>query len=234
MNTFFKSSILTAITLLSLNTLQAQNITKADFISIQEQKLKAGMRLQDAELTKSAIIELLILEPSRTELKDSLAVIYFGTGRFDVSKTICDDILASKPGDLLALELRAFSEQNLNQATAALTDFEALYNKSKNSYYLYQTAIIRYNGKKTDEAMADVTKLLAATDLDKQVVDVLFEDDMQTNVPLKAAAYNLKGMLQVLNGKKEDAKLSFNEALKIKADFSIAKDHLKALNTTKK
>lgn len=234
MKTFFKSSLILATTLLSFSALQAQNITKDDYNALLDKKFRMGMKYQDPELTKNALVEMLILNPNRTELKDSLAIIYFGTGRFDICKTICDEIISANANNMLALELRAFSQQNLNQAIPAQKDFEALYAGSKNSYFLYQIAIIKYNGKKLDESYADVTRILAANDLDKQVIDVLFEDDMQTNVPLKAAAYNLKGMIQVAKGKREEAKTSFNEAIKLKSDFSIAKDNLKALNSAKK
>ena len=178
MRTFFRSSLVIAATFFTATTLQAQNMSKDDFYAHQEKKFKLGMKYNDPELAKNAIIDMLILNPARVELKDSLALIYFETGRFDICKKLTDDILANNSKDMLALELRAFSEQNLNMAEPALNDFDALYIASQNSYYLYQTAIIRYNGKKQDAALADVNKMLSNSDLDKQVIDVLFEDDV--------------------------------------------------------
>ena len=75
-----------------------------------------------------------------------------------------------------------------------------------------------------------IGKILADPKANEQKVAMTIgQRGQQQEVVLKAAAINMKGVLYKELGKLDMAKVQFEEALKIQADFVLAKGNLQAL-----
>jgi Tfp pilus assembly protein PilF len=55
-------------------------------------------------------------------------------------------------------------------------------------------------------------------------------DSEQQDVPMIAAAYNVKGMVEKQQGNMEEAKKNFQKALEIQPDFALVLQNLEEIN----
>ncbi len=235
--TFLKLTTLVGIIFTSTLAFAQNNLTgtlsKSEYYDLQHQVFHFGMKNNDPDLAKTALVNMLVLNPSNQSLKDSLAILYFETGRYGNCLLVSQDILRNNKDNKMIMELKALSEQNLGMHKEAIADFQALYQKDNNVYYIYQIASLQYQVKNYPDALLSIQKVLSST-TGTQGINIYYdEDQFQENVPLKAAAYNLKGITERDSGKKDAAKTSFNEALKLFPAFELAKQNLANLNNTK-
>jgi tetratricopeptide (TPR) repeat protein len=196
-------------------------------MSIYRLALKYG----DANAARLALYMELAKTPTNLALKDSLATLYAISGASVQTNLVAKDILTKNPTDRKMLELLALSEQNLGRPKEALEAYEKLYPLSKNQYHLFQIATLQYNLKRLGECMISINAILESPESEKQKVNINMGQNqlgqpMQQEVPLRAAALNIRGV--VMNDQKEKAaaKAAFEEALKLFPDFVLAKNNL--------
>ncbi len=198
--------------------------------AIQEQIYKKSVKYGDLGVAKNALFTMLALKPENTFLKDTLAILYFQSQAYVQSILVTNEILDKDPSKISALEIKAVSESALGYSKEALDDYEKLYAKTKNVYHLYQVASLQYQLKRVGECELSIGKILADPKANEQKVAMTIgQRGQQQEVVLKAAAINMKGVLYKELGKLDMAKVQFEEALKIQADFVLAKGNLQAL-----
>jgi tetratricopeptide (TPR) repeat protein len=173
------------------------------------------------------------LKPERTDLNDSLALLYFAGERYAQAYLIGEEIVKNDPKRKDMLELVAVSKQNLGLIKESLADYEKLYAIDKSIFYLYQMATEQYQLKRYGECVASLDQIIASPDADKQKVNIRMQGGGQ-EVPMKAAAYNVRGICAVDMGQKDAAKDNFNKAIQIAPDFALAKGNLDALDKDEK
>lgn len=191
---------------------------------------RSALKHYDIQTGISALYTALELHPERTELKDTLAMLYFAGERYLQASSIADEILKDKPTAQNILEIAATSKQALGDTKEALADFEKLYAQSKNVYHLYQVATLQYQLKRFGEASESLNTIVTSPDSEKQQVAISAGQNQSQQVSLRAAAFNVRGIISSDLNNKAIAQQNFEEALKIAPDFVLAKNNLAALN----
>lgn len=188
-----------------------------------------ALKYRDPSVAIMAVYEQLAHNPTDRALKDSLASLYFISRSYPQALAVAQEVLAAEPQNAKMLQLVAISEQSLGRNKEALEAYEKLYAVSKNTFHLYQVAVLQYSLTRLGECMSSLAQVIQAQDAGEQKVAVAINQQQAQEVPLKAAAWNVRGV--VLRDQKDpaNAKLAFDEALKVFPDFILAKNNLAEL-----
>ena len=184
-----------------------------------------ALKYSDLNVAKSAIFKMIAINPFDKSLKDSLLFIYFNAGSFGQCILLSRELLAENPSRNNILEIKAIAEQNLGLVKDALISYEKLFSESKNLFHQYQIAVLQYQLKRFGECNQNISDIIKD---DKSLSEKVNINTGQENqkVILKAAAYNIRGVMQ-LEGKRDgEAQADFREALKIQPDFVLAQNNI--------
>lgn len=194
----------------------------------QREIFKMALKYNDLEVAKQAVYEMMIAKPEETSLKDSLAIVYYSMGAYPQSLLLSKEILEANPDKDNILEIKAVSEQNLGLLKDALKDYETVYAKSKDVYHLYQITTLQYELKRFGECKTNIEKIVSDRAADSLAIPIT-AGEVRQQVPLTAAAYNIMGVVHMEVNDKVQAKISFENALKVFPDFRLAQANLKAI-----
>ena len=220
-------SILSVI-VIGCNILMAQTPASSDPFDVQTRFYKTALKNYDLQAATVALYNMLALKPERADLNDSLALLYFAGERYAQAYLVGQAIVTADPKRNDMLELVAVSKQNLGLIKESLADYEKLYGVEKSVYYLYQMATLQYQLKRYGECVASLDQILANADADKQKVNIRVQGGSQ-DVPMKAAAYNVKGICAMELNQKDAAKENFEKAIQLFPDFVLAKGNLETM-----
>ena len=202
---------------------------QGDAFDIQMKVYKAAMKNYDFQTAISAIYGMEAIKPERTDLNDSLAIIYFEDEKYAQAMIVSQGILAADPKRNDMLEMQAISKQKLGMVKESLSDYEKLYGVDKQVYFLYQMATLQFQLERFGECLASIDQIIASPDADKQKVNIPVQNRTQT-VPMKAAAYNIKGICAAQLNQPDAAKENLKKAIELFPDFVLAKANLEAID----
>ena len=214
---------------MSITSLSAQG---NDPFDVQMRVYKSALKNYDLQTATIALYNMQALKPERTDLNDSLAIIYFTSEKYAQAYFVANGIVTADPKRNDMLEMVAVSQQNLGMVKESLASYEKLYSAGKSVYYLYEMAILQYQLKRFGECIASLDQILANADADKQKVNIRGQQSSQ-DVPMKAAAYNVKGICALEVNQPDAAKQNFNKAIELFPDFVAAKGNLETLAKNK-
>lgn len=212
---------------------KVEKSTDSKDFEIQKSIALRALKYNDASAAKNALFNMIALKPERTDLVDSLAILYYQMGSYTECILVSREILESNPDKTGIKEIKAISEQNLGLAKMALEDYEELYPVTKNIYHLYQIATLQYDLKRFGEADLTIQALLANEKLDESKIQVFLGKGQSQQVPMKAGIYNMQGMILLNINKEAEAKAKFEEALKLDEEFVLPKNNLAAMKKAK-
>lgn len=212
------------------NTTTAQTADSLSFIDVDIQKNAAiyqlAMQFNDPPVARLALYNLLFYSNNQSAVLDSLAYMYYDLNQMPSVALVTRENLKINPDNQVALELGAIAFSQLGAKDQALENYEKLFLKNNNSHTLYQIAQMQYELKRFAESTASVDILLKRTDIDELKMRFNKLDKSQQEVPMRAAALNLKGLLTQETGDIQKAKEIFLEALKIAPGFEVAQANL--------
>ena len=188
-----------------------------------------AMKYNDVEAAKSALYNLIAMEPANDSLLFDLAYLYFDNQKYISSILATNDLLTLNPDHLAALEISAISYENIGAREKALEAYESLYLKNDNINTLYKIAFLQYELNRFSEAKTTAEIIM---DNEKSEEATLFfgtTENTQQEVPMRASIYNLLGLINKEQGNKEEAKDNFNKALEIAPEFQLAQNNLNEL-----
>ena len=191
---------------------------------------RMAVQYNDYTEAKSALYNLILLEPQNDSLRYNLAYLYYDAGKYPSVVLSCRDILKLNPNNLGALNLSGSAYENLGLKDKALANYEKFYMATSDINTLYKMAFLQYDLKKYAESDVNVDILLENEDLAKATVIFQAENQKNKEYPMKVAVLNLKGLVNIQLGNKEEAKKAFEDALTISPDFEQAKTNLAELN----
>lgn len=227
----FKLTVLLFLLNIILFT-NAQTGVSSDPFEVQMRFYKNALKNYDLQAATVALYTMQALKPERTDLNDSLALLYFAGERYPQAYLIGEAIVKENPKRNDILELVAVSKQNLGLVKEALSDYEKLYAAEKSVFYLYQMGTLQYQLKRYGECVASLDQIIGNADADKQKVNIRVQSGSQ-DVPMKAAAYNVKGICAMELNQAEAAKQYFTKAVELAPDFVLAKGNLEAMDKKK-
>jgi len=206
----------------------AQGLDKEAQIALQKRIYTAAFHYNDPSEAKGAAYALLALGDST--FKDSLLNIYFSNEAYASAVILGRELLEKRPDDLILLEITATAEQQLGAGMESLVHFSSLYRKTKNVYFLYQAATLQYQMKRIDEAKRSIEEMLTKPEATSTTVYISYGQNNGQEVPVKAAALNLKGAIFADENNDPIAIMAFNDAVAAFKDFTLAKENLRSLN----
>ena len=224
-----------ALAMISTNLLAQEATTPAPKDPLQarnetDQKIyQMALRYNDTNVAKVKLFELIERNPTNTRYAELLATLYFEMEQYASAALISIDIVESNPKNTTALEIAAYSLEQLGALDRSLRHFESLYLLSGDVYSLYKSAYLQYTLKKYEEALNSVNMLAKNKKADEEKLAFPTKNNEQQEVTMKAAALNLKGLIYKDQGSNAEAKKAFDEALALESNFEVVKENLASL-----
>lgn len=184
----------------------------------------------DYASASNAVYGILSMDTSNIAWKDTLASLMFARGALDQCKKLAKEVYDIDNANLRMLELLAVSEQGLGNAKESLEYYEKLYPQTQQLFHLYQIATLQFGLQRLGECSVNLQKIIADPNAEKETVSINIGQGYQQQVPYKAAALNIAGVIARSVNDNENAKKAFEEALKIFPDFVLAKGNLDDMN----
>ena len=225
---YFFVTFLSALFVISIQAQTKTTISAKDTTAYRLEKdvYFNALKYSDLAVAKSAVFKMIALNPGDKSLKDSLLFIYFNAGSFGQCILLSRELLAENPSRNNILEIKAISEQNLGLVKEALISYEKLFSESKNLFHQYQMAVLQYQLRRFGECVQNIDEIIKNEKSLSEKVNISTGQDNNQQVILKAAAYNIRGVMN-LEGKRDiEANADFKEALKIQPDFALAKNNV--------
>lgn len=194
-------------------------------LDIAKNIYKQSLNYGDYNTAIYAAYQIMELDASATGFRDTLAYLYFNKGSYVQALLIGNEIVAADESNAGILEVVALSQQNLGLAKDALSSYEKLNRLQPDIYNLYTIATLQFALKRYGECSTTIDALLQSEG-NTQPIKITDNNGQSQEVPLKAAALNMLGVMALEMQQTEVAVKSFQEALKVAPDFALAKGNL--------
>ena len=190
---------------------------KQHYMNTYEQALK----LNDLELAINSLNNALVEMPAEQSMlyKDTLSMLYFSNKAYLPSFILAQEVYKADPKNISALARTGDCYQAGADYKNAVAAFEIVAPALKSPYYYYQLAVCQYSLKSSLESQVNADKAMADTNSNKIPVIFTLPNGQEQQVPLSAAAYNLKGVIMMDDKNFVKAKEYFQSALKIYPNF---------------
>lgn len=192
-----------------------------------------GLRYNDYDVAKNALYGLVNMYPQNDSLLYSLSVLYYQMQQYASAALTSRDVLTLNPDHNGALEISAVSFQEIGAKDKAIEAYEKLFLNTNDFQTLYQLAFLQYDVGRLNESITNVNLLLDKKEADELTVTYTDANNQQQEFSIKAALYNLKGLINEAQGNPEEARKLYNQALEVAPDFALAKQNLEALDAKK-
>ncbi len=220
-----KIILLITFSLLIGVNVQAQDDLKKLF----QETYQRALKYNDRGEAKNALYRLVAMEPQNDSLLATLAYLYLDAGQYASSALISQDVLILNPNNLGALEINAFSYEKLGLKDKSLASYEKYYLITNDYQTLYKMLFLQYDLQKYQQALTNADILLGVPEM-KEATIFFTEGEEEKEYPIAVAILNVKGLVYKELGNIEEARKSYEEALNISPEFTIAKENLVALD----
>ena len=221
--------LLYIFSLVLATTAISQTSNSLDF---EKLKLNQALTYGDKAVAAAAMYNIISLEGPQSTYKDSLAYLYFNARNYISCFLVVNDILESKKDNLELLEMKAISLESMGVKEKASETYEELLAMTNSNYHAYKLAELKFSINKFEEAYTFVKKADGLPDDGNIQVTFQVNKNYNQNVDLKAAIAYLEGIIALNLEKNEEAKISFERAVKIFPEFVLAKSKLTTLTAT--
>jgi len=184
----------------------------------------------DFASASNAIYGILAFDTANLAWKDSLASLMFARGALEQCLRLSKEVYTADNSNLRMLELLAVSEQGLSNAKESLEYYETLYAQTQNIFHLYQIATLQFGLQRLGECSANLEKIIQDPKSETETVSINVGQGYSQQVPYKAAALNIIGVIARSLNDNESAKKAFEDALKIFPEFILAQGNLDEMN----
>lgn len=195
-----------------------------------DQKIyQMALRYNDPSIAKARLYDLIERNPENPRYRELLGNIYFEMEQYSSAALVALDLLQINDKSIPALEIAAYSLEQLGALDRALPHFESLHLLSGDLFSLYKTSYLQYSLKKYDEALNSTNMLIKNKKSAEEMLSFPKKDNSSQEVSMQVAALNLKGLIYKEQGNTAEARAAFDEALTVSPDFELAKENLAAL-----
>jgi len=187
-----------------------------------------AQRYNDTELSKQALLEMSLMNPTDTAVLRTLAELYFSNRQFVSSALVAQDINIVDPTSIVGLEIQALSYENLRLYDKAVENYEKLWLQTEDIYILFQISYLQYTLERFEESRNNL-KILESKIKADDMVQLNTSDGNSQEVKMMAAIENVRGLIELERGNNEEAKTHFNKALELSPDFESPKISLEGI-----
>lgn len=186
-----------------------------------------ALRYNDIAVARMKLHELMERNPTNLSYHETLVSLYFEAGQYTSAAVSALDLLEKNDQSVVALEVAAYSLEQLGAFDRALPQFERHFLLTGNLFSLYKTAYMQYSLNRQEEAINSINMIVKNPKSSDEKVGFPKADNTNQEISIKAAALNLKGMVYMYQKNKAEAIQAINQALELAPDFEIAKENLK-------
>ncbi len=189
----------------------------------------------DASTTKVALNQLILLDSTNMDYKDSLARLYMATGNYKAGSKLGNLVYLSGKADNELKESLALSYQQLNEIDKAEKMIEELWIDTKNYKYQYQKLVLAYNKRDVigfDTMATNMINLIARDSVVAQTTVSLRGpvSGVNQDVPLLSAVYFIVGNNSFDNEQNVQKSVEyFTRSLNIFPEFELARYSLQEI-----
>ena len=148
-----------------------------------------------------------------------------------LSENSCRNVISLDSVNVKAFSLAARSFISLNQAENAAGVYQLMYTRFKKVNYLYDKAIVQFNGKLEKESLSTLSAILADSTSSTEKIEIVNKNAegkvTKQNIPIAAAAYNVAGYILLQQKNNKLAKAQFEASIKISPEFIFANNNLR-------
>lgn len=202
---------------------------RASLNVVDQVAYQMALRYSDPDMARAKLFDLMARNPEDVRYREALGNLYFESAQYASAALVSMDLLQINDKNVGALEIAAYSLEQLGALDRALPHFESLYLLTGDNFSLYKSAFIQYNLKRYDEAMNSVSMLVKNSKAEDKIGFPKSQTETQ-EISMKAAALNLKGLIYLDQNSKAEAKTAFNEAIALEPAFDQAKENLQKTN----
>jgi tetratricopeptide (TPR) repeat protein len=194
-----------------------------------EKLLAQALKNKDYATAAFAYNNILLKDSNNIEVKDSLARIYIRSGNYEGGLRLGEQVMAKKPENKKLLELVGIANEQMKFTDKSVANFNVLYKLTGDYVYLYKISAIYFDNNMFTKADSTIDLVLTGADTARKI-NINLPDGTSQLVPIKAAAYNMKGAIAAegLNDIKSGVKY-FQDALKIAPEFSYPQLYLQRI-----
>ncbi|MEX0965980.1 MAG: tetratricopeptide repeat protein [Bacteroidia bacterium] len=191
---------------------------------------RKSMEYGDGNTAIYALQNLMLIDSQYVDYSDTLATLYFGNGKYQAALAVTDEALEKEPENLEMLEIAAMANTFMGENDEALNIFRELYRLSGNAQYLYRIAIAQISDDDFEGARTSIDSLFAHPGIETDSVTVPVGQNHSQEVPLKAAALNLRGFYFGQRQEMEKAREFFLRALAVDPEFVLPQGALREMS----
>ena len=203
--------------------------TKENSHGMDQAVYAKAIEFGDYEVAKVALYKMIVKNPDSLNYLDSLVTLYFSLGQMPQCILAGLQYIQRDTTNLSVMEMVALSYSQLNKYKEALEMYEQLYKKTGTLYYAYQTAVQQFYLKRIGECNQTIDMIISDPKSATEKIAINVDQTTQQQVPVKAAALNMRGIIYKDMNMAEKAKTAFEESLAIMPEFSLAKGNLDLL-----
>ena len=212
----------------------ARQEAQKEFKNMISNSLKVALQNQDFVSAITFINMYLAIDSSRTTLKDTLLELYLITGQANQALVIAEQKLKKDPNDTAALHIAALASMQLNNLQKAYEYYSRLAQVTGNVKHLWDFAVVLWQMQRYGDALVVIDQIIANPASRTQTVTLQISQTTKQEVPILAAAYNLKGAAHQRLKDFNSAKEAYKKALEVVPDFILPQENLKALEEQEK
>ena len=185
-----------------------------------------AMSYGDYDAARYTLYSLIAKHPESISYLDSLIRIYFITQNWAQCILAGKDYMSKDTANAAVMEMIAISNSNLSRNKDALDLYEKIYRKTGALYHAYQVAVHQYIMQRYGECAQMIDIIVNDTASASELINIDIDKGKAQQVPIRASALNLRGVLLKEINMPAKAKENFEAALKLAPDFVLAKNNL--------
>lgn len=191
------------------------------YVKVYENALQLG----DLNVAINACYEIIANDSSQINYYDSLVYLYLNTPNQGATYLTARRCLNYHPDNAKMNEVAANYAKELGMLDTAILLYKKTYLLTHRLKNLYDVAQLQYNMGNDAAAEETADIIIKSADSEKENVIIAVDKETSQQIPAKAAALNIKGVIFIQLGLKDKALGYFEEALRLAPDFKLAKQN---------
>lgn len=224
-----KNYFLAAALLVGMAACNNQTTTSSNSDVEQYKKLyEKSMELKDLHTAITAI-QFILLTDSTNGLRDSLPELYGAVDNLPACMQTNEDALKRHPDDEKYKNIKVLILQQTGDLDGQFALLKELYETTNKPQYVTQIASIQIATGNLKDARETIDMILTKYNNSTDSLEVFLDEMNKQKVPVKAAAWNMKGYVYMQQKNIEKAKECYFKALEIYPDFVMPRRNLEAI-----
>lgn len=222
------------VLLLLTVSLQAQKSKAPAPYDVKMKVYQEALKYGDLVVARGAVYEMMALHPEEKNWRDTLAMLFYGSGMYMQTIILGKQLLDEKKDDQVMMELVAVSEEGIGMTKEALADYEKLFGLSGKLMHQYKIAALQYSLQRYGECTQTLTALLGKSEASAEKISLSIGQNQTQEVVLSAACWNVAGMVAIETNQLTEAKTYFEKALQLAPDFALPKNNIAYIESLNK